>query len=622
VSGLAAWTRRHIVPLALCLGSGLVALPVVHAGWIATDEGVLAHSAQRVLQGDLPQRDFDDVYTGGLAMLDAGVFRVLGTRLIALRLPLVIAFALWTLAVYAVARRFTSTPGAALVTVLADVWTIPCYPAAMPSWYTLFLFTAGTAALCVYVERRRPIWLVVAGLAGGMAITIKITGLYYVAAALLVFVFLERQDEATAEVPTRASDRVYAVVVTALLLAFVAALVLVVRQMVGLFGPLLHFVSPSAALVAVLLVLEWRGPAARPWTTRMARLASFVGPFLLGVAVPIAVFLVPYLVAGAMRPLAYGVFVLPRKRFDFVTLPPGSLRTVAWAIPWFVVLTMPAWRPRWYRTAAVGLPLLVALIPIVIDGGIGYRTLWRIFNHLDWTVVLIGAWLVESLPDVPPVRRAQLWLLLCMSALASLVRFPYAGSYYILYFAPLAMLAILGVVTTRRGGAGQLPALVGAFLLVVGVTCAATRRFSIWGTPATPVWAYVPLAGTGITVPPADRDTYDRAVALVQAHTAPDAYTYAGPDLPQIYFLSQRRDPARTLYDFFDDATTYDADVLRAIDAHHVTAVTINTAATFSPAMGAKLRAALRDRFPDSAVAGPFIIRWRGSPAPSAERTP
>src|SRR2546427_5614709 len=35
--------------------------------WAPEDEGTLGQSAERVLQGELPQRDFDDVYTGGLS---------------------------------------------------------------------------------------------------------------------------------------------------------------------------------------------------------------------------------------------------------------------------------------------------------------------------------------------------------------------------------------------------------------------------------------------------------------------------------------------------------------------------------------------------------------------------
>src|SRR5262245_50429123 len=49
----------------------------VKHGWMPHDEGTLGLSAERVLQGQMPHRDFDD-YTGGLTYLHALAFRVWG----------------------------------------------------------------------------------------------------------------------------------------------------------------------------------------------------------------------------------------------------------------------------------------------------------------------------------------------------------------------------------------------------------------------------------------------------------------------------------------------------------------------------------------------------------------
>ncbi len=182
-------------------------------GWVPVDEGTLGQSAERVIAGDLPHRDFDDVYTGGLARLDAVAFEVLGMRLTSLRVVLFAVFLLWIPAVYFIATRFTSPPGAAFATLLSIVWTLPSNPSAMPSWYNLFLATFGIAALMRFAETRHRRWLIVAGVAGGLSVLIKVIGLFYIAGAVLYFVFDERQHAEPALPGSRGNA--YAIVLAA-----------------------------------------------------------------------------------------------------------------------------------------------------------------------------------------------------------------------------------------------------------------------------------------------------------------------------------------------------------------------------------------------------------------------
>ena len=141
----------------------------LNRGWMPYDEGALAQSAERVLQGELPHRDFDEIYTGGLAFLNAGAFRLLGTTLLPMRLALFVVFIAWIPAVFAIASRFVRPVVAGLVALLAVGWSLPNYTAAMPSWYNLFLATFGLVALFQYLEDGRQRWLVAAGVAGGLS---------------------------------------------------------------------------------------------------------------------------------------------------------------------------------------------------------------------------------------------------------------------------------------------------------------------------------------------------------------------------------------------------------------------------------------------------------------------
>jgi hypothetical protein len=104
---------------------------------------------------------------------------------------------------------------------------------------------------------------------------------------------------------------------------------------------------------------------------------------------------------------------------------------------------------------------------------------------------------------------------------------------------------------------------------------------------------------------------YTRVTELLRDHSAPGGYTYAAPDCPELYFLSQLRNPTRTLFDFLDDPSGRDSRVLRAIDSTRVTAIALNSTPLFSAPIDSALTVSLRARFPDSAVVGNFVVRWR-----------
>src|SRR5216684_7621997 len=70
-------------------------------GWVPHDEGILGQAAERVLQGEMPHRDFNDPYTGGLSYLDGAAFRLFGVNLLVLRYVLFGFFLAWVPAVYA-----------------------------------------------------------------------------------------------------------------------------------------------------------------------------------------------------------------------------------------------------------------------------------------------------------------------------------------------------------------------------------------------------------------------------------------------------------------------------------------------------------------------------------------
>ena len=136
----------HLLVIVWVLSVVYVAVNLKH-GWIPHDEGAFSQSAERVLNGELPHRDFDETYTGGLTFANALAFRVFGVNLASLRFVLFAFFVAWIPAVYYVASRFAGAYVSAGVTLLAVAWSVPNYSAAVPSWYCLFFAVFGAAAL-------------------------------------------------------------------------------------------------------------------------------------------------------------------------------------------------------------------------------------------------------------------------------------------------------------------------------------------------------------------------------------------------------------------------------------------------------------------------------------------
>ena len=74
----------RLVWAAALIGGAVFVTWQLNRGWVPLDEGTLAESAQRVLAGELPHRDFAELYTGGLSFMNAGVLWLTGGNLFGL----------------------------------------------------------------------------------------------------------------------------------------------------------------------------------------------------------------------------------------------------------------------------------------------------------------------------------------------------------------------------------------------------------------------------------------------------------------------------------------------------------------------------------------------------------
>lgn len=596
--------------------SAAYAAGYIDRGWFPHDEGTLGQSAERVLRGELPHRDFDDVYTGGLSFLHAAVFHVFGLNLLSLRIVLFAVFLAWIPAVYSIASRFTSPVGAGLMTLLAVAWSVPNYAAALPSWYNLFFATFGIAALLRHLDTNRRRWLFIAGLWGGLSILFKIVGLYYVAAVLFFVAFREQFLTKSRQIPNSRRTPVYTALLTGLCLLFLGLVLAVTwRQMsVGVF---IHFVLPPAAMAGVLLWNE-QGARASGTRERLVRLVYLAVPFLVGVAVPTGSFLAFYLRADALPELFQGTFLLPMKRLSFAAHHPPYLGYSALAtLPLLIFLGHRRWRKSPQRLEIAAILVLLGIVLVAArEERLIYLLPWYSVRTLGPISVVVGAWLLmhkSARSDLTEERKQQLFLILSMTAMFSLVQYPLTTIWYFWFVAPLIVLSVGAVLSALGWMSGFAAPVAGIFYLLFAVLVVNVGNRQTVGSRFLPETHLEPLGfdrAPGIRVPRIEREHYGRVVALVRARSRSE-YIYASPDAPEVYFLSGYRNPTRTLFDFFDDPAGRTDRILSALDRHGVNIAVINEAPGYSTPVPRDLASALAIRFPNATRIGKFTVRWR-----------
>ena len=612
--------RWWIFLLVVCVAGGIYEGMYLKRGWVPHDEGAFAESAGRVLRGELPHRDYVEIYTGGLAYLHALSFRYLGENFAAPRVVVFVFFLAWIPVFYWLASRLAPDWVAAGITLLAVAWSLPNYSAAVPSWYNLFFATFGMAALQRYLEKRSPKWLLLAGVFGGLSILAKIAGLYYVAAALLFFVFVEQEDTRIADDSGRRS-LAYTSFLVLSLLVFLAGLGVLIQPRASLAVGL-QFVVPAAMLAMVVLLREVRCMR-RASYQRLKTLLRMCSPFGLGVLIPLLLFLVPYIRSNAMHALVTGLFVLPYKRVQWAfSAPPGIATTVPtlWVMGTLALGALLRGRTRWLLSLVAG----VSTAWYLISSGHNLRSYQSAWHAAFWLIPFLavaGSFLLRERAPAPEtdlvvdsLRQKQLFLIIAVMSVCGLVQYPFVVPIYFCYVAPLVILGAVAVL--RMFGSIPRPLLA---VLFTGFLLFAVFRL-------TPPFLYamgfyyqpdpetqtldLPRAG-GLRVDPEAVDVYKKLIPLIQQH-AGTGEIYAGPDCPQVYFLAGYKNPARAPFQLFEEDSGRAEDVLKFIDSRPIRVVVLNRRPDFSPPLFIRdFYLPLHQRFPRQAYMGFFTILWR-----------
>ena len=127
------------------------------------DEGIIVYGAERVLNGDIPYKDFWALYTPAQFWIVAGLFKLFGSSILVERIWDVFVRSLIALVVYIFLNRLTTKWFAIIAWVLTlawmwviEVYSYPLFPATLLiliSAYFFNLFILGsTASKCLFIS--------------------------------------------------------------------------------------------------------------------------------------------------------------------------------------------------------------------------------------------------------------------------------------------------------------------------------------------------------------------------------------------------------------------------------------------------------------------------------------
>jgi hypothetical protein len=580
-------SKRDVAAVVAAIILGLVVLWAFRLrGWYPHDEGTLGQSAERVLRGEIPHRDFDDPYTGGLAYLHALVFRLGGVSANAIRDHLALVSTVWLGGMFWLLSQWMRPVGAALIIAFVATWSVPLYPVAMPSWYVLFL-TCGAGAVLVRWPGRNARALFVAGALIGAAALLKVTAVFALAGAGWALVAMRQAEDV---------ERRGAIEVIVAAACFAVLVLRLVSSLLSL-DIVAQLAVPPIAIVVGIAWREIRQGRVRGFGVD-ADLARRLILLVAGAVVPVALYGGWLATRGALTPLLASLRDVVGQRAAAAALDPPTAASIAYGLPLLVVLLAAS---KWPRGMAAGTAVLGTLLAALAWFYPDLHThIWdgaRAMLPLG-AVIFCVAW--PRLPSDSAVATRALAAFAPLAGIMALTQFPFAAPIYFVYVLPLLALALAAAVS-RRSPLAQRPAAVLALLFVlfslVEVIPGAPDSLAVSAEPPARLWLTLPRARLLV---PSDEAIRYSAI-------------WAGPDAPEVAFLSARRDLNRTFFGFVGIGAEPGAELGAALSASGAQAVVVDTAPSFSRPLTAAALASVSRYFPHQTNVDQFEIHSRGN---------
>jgi hypothetical protein len=239
-----------------------------------------------------------------------------------------------------------------------------------------------------------------------------------------------------------------------------------------------------------------------------------------------------------------------------------------------------------------------------------YQTIWQSARAFAALLPLGVCWRLASGGVKDAAQRSVLFASAAMLAWTSLNQFPFAAPIYFSYVAPLAVVG--GVAAASAGGTLRRQTMFPcAIVLLLFAVLGTNREFpGPLGEQHVPVVFDSPLnlPRAHLTVTGGDAEEYRRLVFAIERRLR-GGLLIAGPDCPEVYFLSGLSNPSGASFDFFSENAADRENPMAAWSKGEV--IVLNHRPSFSPPPSEELLAGLRHEFAQGEEIGRFEIRWR-----------
>jgi hypothetical protein len=183
------------------------------------------------------------------------------------------------------------------------------------------------------------------------------------------------------------------------------------------------------------------------------------------------------------------------------------------------------------------------------------------------------------------------------------IQFPESNAIYALYMVPFAASAL--AVWTRRSSTAL--AISGVLLLISSIVAIQSERGYLYlATPlADPVELVTLDVDRGGIEIPKQHHFYVDLVKHLESHGG--TAIYAGPDSPEVYFLSATANPTPVLFDFLADDWDIE-DLEQLVRGGELSAVVVNRSPDFSSALAQETLETIESAYPDRTSFGWFEV--------------